>query len=133
MSCIFCRIIKGEIPCIKIAETAKSLAFMDIAPTSKGHALVIPKEHGERLTDLSDESCADLLPLAKRVAKATGAENFNILQNNGRLAHQEVGHVHVHVIPKPNTEFGLVVGWPSFSISKEELSELGEQIRSRME
>ncbi|EPX70865.1 adenosine 5'-monophosphoramidase [Schizosaccharomyces octosporus yFS286] len=133
MSCIFCKIIRGEIPCVKLAETAKTLSFLDISPTAKGHALVIPKEHSEKLTGLSDESLADILPVAKKVAKAIGAENYNFLQNNGRIAHQFVDHVHFHIIPKPNEEFGLGVGWPTYPTSKEDLAELGEQIRSRLQ
>ncbi|RKP13176.1 HIT-like domain-containing protein, partial [Piptocephalis cylindrospora] len=79
------------------------------------HTLVIPKEHGEFLHNLSDASLADLLPLAKRVAKSLpgGPGQYNVLQNNGKLAHQVVPHVHVHIIPKPNAEEGLGVGWPT--------------------
>lgn len=60
---------------------------------SRGHALVIPKHHGEKLTDIPDDQLAEILPVVKKIVKATGAENYNILQNNGRIAHQEVDHV----------------------------------------
>jgi len=94
-SCIFCRIIKGEIPSFKIVETAKrlvvtrfrcsltSFAFLDIQPLSRGHALVIPKEHAVKVHELSDDSLADLLPVAKKVALALGVKDYNVLQNNG--------------------------------------------------
>lgn len=118
-SCLFCKIIKGEIPSLKIAETAKAYAFLDIGPTTWGHALIIPKYHAEKLTDTPDEYLTDLLPLAKRIAKALqldikslDGDGFNILQNNGRIAHQVVPHVHVHLIPKRDEETGLIVGWP---------------------
>lgn len=134
-SCIFCRIIKGEIPSFKVLETAKTLAFLDVGPLSKGHCLVIPKEHAMKLHELSDDSLADLLPVAKKVALAVGAENYNILQNNGREAHQVVDHVHFHVIPKTSMKDeseGLVIGWPTKEADKEELKKYAEQLRSKM-
>ncbi|CCJ29795.1 unnamed protein product, partial [Pneumocystis jirovecii] len=69
------------------------LAFLDIQPLSEGHALVIPKEHAEKMHELSDDSLNDLLPLAKRLVNAMDLQDYNILQNNGRLAHQVVNHV----------------------------------------
>lgn len=94
--------------------------------------LVIPKHHGAKLTDIPDDSLSELLPIAKKIASATGAENYNILQNNGRLAHQEVDHVHVHMIPKPNKEEGLGIGWPQQSPGKDKLQSLLEEIKSKM-
>ncbi|KAF5015503.1 hypothetical protein F66182_13149, partial [Fusarium sp. NRRL 66182] len=75
--------------------------------------LVIPKYHGAKLVDIPDEYLTELLPVAKKIAIATGAEDFNVLQNNGRAAHQLVDHVHFHVIPKPNETEGLGIKWPS--------------------
>ncbi|KAJ4387936.1 Adenosine 5'-monophosphoramidase [Gnomoniopsis smithogilvyi] len=132
MACLFCKIIKGDIPSIKLFESDKTLAFMDINPLSKGHALVIPKHHGEKLSDIPDEHLTELLPIAKKIAIATGAENYNILQNNGKLAHQEVGHLHVHVIPKPNQEEGLGIGWPQQKVESATLQALADQIKSKM-
>ncbi|KAJ3012582.1 UNVERIFIED_CONTAM: Adenosine 5'-monophosphoramidase [Siphonaria sp. JEL0065] len=122
--CLFCKIVKGVIPCHKVAETATTLAFLDINPLSSGHTLVIPKYHAQFMHQLPDESLADLLPVAKKVALAQGpADNYNILQNNGRLAHQAV-------IPKPNKAEGLEISWPSkptdhaaFAALAKELSE----------
>ncbi|EFX04048.1 hit domain containing protein [Grosmannia clavigera kw1407] len=131
-SCIFCKIIKGDIPCFKLYETEQTLAFLDINPLSSGHALVIPKYHGAKLLDIPDEHLADILPIAKKLAKATGAENYNILQNNGRLAHQEVDHVHFHMIPKPNEAEGLGVGWPMQKTDMDKLKALYEDIKSRI-
>src|SRR5690242_21754564 len=101
---IFGKIIAGEIPCHKVYEDAEVLAFLDIAPLSYGHTLVIPKEPAVTLDQLSDESAAAIgrvLPrLCRAVLAATGATAFNVLENNGAAAHQAVGHVHFHIIPK---------------------------------
>ncbi|KAL5482330.1 HNT1 [Sanghuangporus weigelae] len=131
-SCIFCKIIKGDIPSFKLIETDYSFSFLDIGPLARGHALVIPKDHGEKLTDVDDAYLADTLIVAKKIAKALGSENYNVLQNNGTLAHQIVPHVHFHVIPKPNEETGLVIGWPTQKIEMDELKALHEDIKSRL-
>ncbi|KAJ1719432.1 Adenosine 5'-monophosphoramidase [Coemansia erecta] len=127
--CIFCKIIRGEIPSFKIHETAHSFAFFDIGPLSDGHALVIPKYHAEKMHELPDEYLAEAMPVAKKIAAALGSENYNILQNNGRLAHQEVPHVHFHVIPKPNDEEGLTIGWPAKKADFDKLKELAASIK----
>ncbi|KAL1956303.1 hypothetical protein VTO42DRAFT_7476 [Malbranchea cinnamomea] len=131
-ACIFCKIVKGEIPCMKLFESSRVLAFLDIQPLSRGHALVIPKFHGVKLTDIPDEDLTELLPVAKKIAKAAGVTDFNILQNNGRIAHQFVDHVHVHMIPKPNETEGLSVSWPAKEVDKDTLSALCEEIKSKM-
>ncbi|CAG8727154.1 16027_t:CDS:2 [Acaulospora morrowiae] len=118
--CIFCKIIKKEIPSYRIFETEHTRYIMKL--------LSIILDHSKFLHELPDESLADLLPVAKKVANAIGAENYNILQNNGALAHQQVEHVHIHVIPKPNSEEGLGVGWPAKSTSKEDLAATAEKI-----
>ena len=101
---IFSRIIRGEVPCHKVYEDDRVLAFLDVGPLSEGHTLVIPKERKAFLHDLSDESAAAIgrvLPrLARAVMRATGATAYNILQNNGSAAHQVVMHVHFHIIPR---------------------------------
>ncbi|KAG6890582.1 Adenosine 5'-monophosphoramidase [Termitomyces sp. T32_za158] len=131
-SCIFCKIIKSEIPSFKLVETDFSFAFLDIGPLSKGHALIIPKYHAAKLHELPDEHLTDILPIAKKIALAQGVEDYNILQNNGRLAHQEVDHVHFHVIPKPDDKQGLIVGWPAKQADKEELKTLVEELVSKL-
>ncbi|KIM66710.1 hypothetical protein SCLCIDRAFT_1211104 [Scleroderma citrinum Foug A] len=84
--------------------------------------------------ELPDEYLADAMPVAKRIAAAQGLENYNILQNNGRIAHQEVDHVHFHVIPKPSAsdEEGLVIGWPAKTADKDELRKLCEEIVAKL-
>lgn len=94
--------------------------------------LVIPKHHGAKLLDIPAEDLSEILPVAQRIAKASGAENYNILQNNGRLAHQEVDHVHFHFIPKPNQEEGLQVGWPQQKGDMDKLKKLMEEIKAKM-
>ncbi|KAI1962138.1 Adenosine 5'-monophosphoramidase [Ophidiomyces ophidiicola] len=131
-ACIFCRIIKGEIPCMKLFESEKVLAFLDIQPLSRGHALVIPKFHGAKLTDIPDQDLTELLPVAKKIAVALDASDFNILQNNGRIAHQVVDHVHFHMIPKPNETEGLTIGWPAKSGDMDSLKQLCEDLKSKM-
>ncbi|PFH63303.1 hypothetical protein XA68_14955 [Ophiocordyceps unilateralis] len=131
-ACIFCRIIKGEIPCMKLFESEKLLAFLDIGPLSKGHALVIPKYHGPKLADIPDEHLTEVLPVIKKLVKATGASDYNILQNNGALAHQQVDHVHFHMIPKPNKEEGLGISWPTTTADMDKLKALCEDIKSKM-
>ena len=100
--------------------------MFSIGPLSKGHSLVIPKYHAAHLHELPDEYLAELLPIAKKLAIASGAKEYNVLQNNGRGAHQMVDHVHVHIIPKPNEEQGLGVGWPQLKLEKEELQKVSE-------
>lgn len=121
MSTIFTKILSGEIPCHKVYEDEQVLAFLDIGPVSYGHTLVIPKEPARTLGELSDEAGAALgrvLPrLCRAVCAATGTEQYNILQNNGPLAHQAVMHVHFHIIPKPNDTSGLGVQWPAGSLA----------------
>lgn len=112
---IFTKILRGEIPCHRVYEDEHVLAFLDINPLSAGHTLVIPKEPAETLDMLSDEASAAIgrvLPrISRAVLQATGATAFNVLQNNGRGAHQAVFHVHFHIIPKMPGGAGLGVGW----------------------
>ncbi|KAL4933962.1 HIT family protein [Aspergillus undulatus] len=130
--CIFCRIIKGEIPSFKLFESDKVFAFLDIQPLSRGHALVIPKFHGAKLTDIPDEHLIEVLPVAKKIAQVTGATDFNVLQNNGRIAHQVVDHVHFHMIPKPNETEGLGIGWPAQATDMDKLKAYYEEIKSKI-
>ena len=113
---IFGKIVRGEIPCHKVYEDARVMAFLDINPLSDGHTLVVPKEAAETLDKLSDESAAAIgrvLPrLCRAVVAATGVRDYNVLENNGSSAHQAIAHVHFHIIPKPNGRDGLGIGWP---------------------
>ena len=131
---IFSKIIEGKIPCHKVYEDDKVFAFLDIQPLSLGHTLVLPKEPAETLDQLSDDSAAAIgrvLPrLCRAVMKATGAREYNILQNNGAGAHQAVFHVHFHIIPKPSAAEGLGVRWPAGSLDQRAAADLVSKIRA---
>ncbi|CRK29300.1 hypothetical protein BN1723_005526 [Verticillium longisporum] len=126
-SCIFCKIVKGEIPCFKLFESDKTLAYLDINPLSRGHALVIPKHHGAKLTDIPDDHLMEILPVVKKLVNATGAVDYNLLQNNGRAAHQMVDH-----IPKPNETEGLGIRWPQQQTDMDKLKALFEELKSKV-
>ena len=133
---IFGKIIRGDIPCLKVYEDARVLAFLDINPLSHGHTLVVPKEPAETLDQLSDDSAAAVgrvLPrICRAVVAATGVREYNVLENNGTGAHQAVPHVHFHVIPKPNSREGLGVGWPLRALDRETGSALAAKIAARI-
>ena len=103
-NCIFCRIAKGEIPCSKVYEDDNVLAFLDLAPVHHGHILVIPKSHHKDMLEVPSELgsavFAALQKVAAAVMKATGAQGFNVMQNNGLAAGQTVFHIHWHIIPR---------------------------------
>jgi histidine triad (HIT) family protein len=101
---IFTKIVAGEIPCQRVFENDHVLAFLDISPLALGHTLVIPKRAVPRLADLTPDEAAELarvLPdLVRKIAAAVEADGCNVLLNDGRVAGQEVPHVHVHIIPR---------------------------------
>ncbi|CRK36489.1 hypothetical protein BN1723_015086, partial [Verticillium longisporum] len=117
----------GEIPCFKLFESDKTLAYLDINPLSRGHALVIPKHHGAKLTDIPDDHLMEILPVVKKLVNATGSVDYNILQNNGRAAHQMVDH-----IPKPNETEGLGIRWPQQQTDMDKLKALFEELKSKV-
>lgn len=112
---IFGKILRGEIPCHRVYQDESVLAFLDVNPLSRGHTLIVPREPAETIDRLSDDAAAALgrvLPrIARAVLAATGAHAYNVLQNNGALAHQAVMHVHFHVIPKYDDGAGLGIEW----------------------
>ncbi len=102
MDCIFCKIVKREIPAKIIAETGKSLAFIDAFPLTKGHSLVIPKNHYEKVQDIATDDYADLFEIVRKViSKVDKISNATLLAvHNGKESGQEIPHVHVHLIPR---------------------------------
>jgi histidine triad (HIT) family protein len=130
---IFTRIVKGEIPCHRVFENERVLAFLDITPLCEGHTLVIPKRQVERLEDLPPEDTMEIArqlgAIAKRVCAATGAEAYNILQSNGRVAGQEVPHVHFHIIPRRAGD-GLGYRWNATPADQDALAELARRINA---
>ena len=133
---VFSMILRGDIPCHKVYEDELVLAFLDINPLSPGHTLVIPKEPAVTIDALSDESAAAVgrvLPrISRAVMKATGTQEYNLLQNNGPQAHQAVMHVHFHIIPKPNESEGLGVNWPAGNLKQDQASQLAQSIAAQI-
>ena len=106
MDCIFCKIVNREIPAKIIAETEKSLAFIDAFPLTKGHSLVIPKNHYQKVQDISAEENADLFETVRKViSKVDTISNATLLAvHNGKESGQEIPHVHVHLIPRSSED-----------------------------
>ncbi|MFA6816219.1 MAG: HIT family protein [Lentisphaeria bacterium] len=135
-NCVFCKIIKGELPCCKLYEDDKIFVFLDIAPFNLGHALLIPKVHCHSITTLPKEYLDALIEKAPEIAAAvmhsTGADGFNLLLNNGSCAGQEVPHVHLHVIPRFTTDDNIYFAPKKKYDNDEEMNELADKIRSRL-
>ena len=133
---VFDKILAGEIPCHRVYEDERVLAFLDVNPLAAGHTLVIPKERKAHLHELSDESAAALgrvLPrLCRAVVRATGVGDYNVLQNNGRPASQVVMHVHFHIIPKMG-QAGLGIGWPAGRLEQPAAADLLARIRRALD
>jgi len=134
-SCIFCRIIKGEIPGTRVYEDDAVLAFLDINPIALGHTLVIPKGHYETLVDIPDDVGARLFPVLSRVGKAVmaavKADGFNCLQNNFAAAGQIVFHSHWHVIPR--FEGDGLAQWPhQANVDAAAMQKIAEAIRAAL-
>lgn len=126
-NCIFCKIANGEIPSATLYEDEDFRVILDLGPASKGHALILPKEHYKDLYEIDDEVAAKALVLAKKMitkmTKVLGCKGYNIVQNNGELAGQTVFHFHMHLIPRyENDNVGL--GWNVGTLTDEDKSEI---------
>ncbi len=128
---IFAKIVAGQIPCHRVFESAAALAFLDINPLAEGHTLVIPKRAVERFDELTADEAADLgravREAATRVMRATGAPGYNLLQNNGSVAGQEVPYVHFHIIPRRPAD-GLGFRWLAQKSSPDALAALAKRM-----
>ncbi len=104
MDCLFCKIVAGEIPAHMVYEDERSLAFLDIRPASRGHTLVIPRQHAATIADISPESLAATMVSAQAVARVLRSklkpDGMNVFQNNGTAAGQEIFHYHLHLVPR---------------------------------
>jgi histidine triad (HIT) family protein len=131
--CIFCKIVAGEIPSHRIDEDDKTLAFMDINPWTRGHALVIPKEHTRNIYDVGAEDLAATIATAQRIAQRArdrlGCEGINLLQSSEPVAMQTVFHTHIHVIPRYSDD-GLRMPAHPQPADQEELARLAEEMRA---
>jgi histidine triad (HIT) family protein len=130
--CIFCKIVAGEIPSHKIDEDDKTLAFMDISPWTRGHSLVIPKEHSRNIYDVDPEDLAAAHKTAQRIAQRMrerlNCDGINILQSSEPVAMQTVFHTHVHVIPRYSDD-GLRLPAHPQAADHDELAGLAEELR----
>ncbi len=127
--CIFCKLANGVIPTNSIYEDADFNVILDMSPATKGHALILPKEHADNLYELPEETAAKTFVLAQKLAKSMtkklGCDGFNIVQNNGRVAGQTVFHFHMHLIPRYEND-GQTIIWNPQEISTEEIRKTKE-------
>lgn len=134
MDCIFCKIVEGSLPSVKVYEDEKFLAFMDISPIALGHILVIPKKHFRNALDTDAKTAAGFYPVivkaANAVKKAYKADGINIMQFNEPSAGQEVFHSHVHIIPRyTGDDLGIKIP-PRLKVSPEEIAAEAEKIKN---
>ncbi|MFX1560511.1 MAG: HIT family protein [Promethearchaeota archaeon] len=135
-NCLFCKIIRGEIPSSVIFEDEHSMAFMDVFPVTEGHCLLIPKKHYVNMYDVDPEVVAHLAKklsdLTKRVQKATGAEGVLNIVANGEGAGQEIPHLHFHAIPRNKSSpfgFRFPPDYRESMASRDDLDRMAEMIR----
>ena len=136
MNCVFCKIIERELPAEILFETGSVIVILDINPVNDGHALVIPKMHCQNLWGVEENLYSDILQAAHKVSRAiceaTNAKGFNILQNNGKCAGQDVFHVHFHIIPRHEND-GVRFGFKPKKYNKDCMATLGKNIRLQLE
>ena len=127
VNCIFCKIANGEIPSKTLYEDDNFRVILDLGPATKGHALILPKEHYANLYELPDDIAGETMKLAKKmVSKMTErleCKGFNLVQNNGDLAGQTVFHFHMHMIPRYQAD-RQKIGWKPQEVTQEELEEI---------
>ncbi|MFA5794106.1 MAG: HIT domain-containing protein [Candidatus Brocadiia bacterium] len=133
--CIFCKIVSGQLPSTKLYEDADALVIMDINPIASGHALLLSKTHYVTLTDAPAGHLASLsavlLKVVPAILKGTGAEGFNIIQNNQRCAGQLVPHLHFHIVPR-KTDDGIRFSRPPSPAAKAEINTMAEAIKKQL-
>ncbi|MBQ9536195.1 MAG: HIT family protein [Desulfovibrionaceae bacterium] len=130
--CIFCAIVQGKIPSAKVFESDKLYAFLDLNPANKGHTLLIPKEHCTNILDVDPIIGKEFLDAVQRIAPAimhvTSAQGFNVFQNNGKVAGQEIFHLHWHIIPRFEND-GVPLWKQGAYDSQEEMNRLAAAIK----
>ena len=126
-NCIFCKIINGEIPSHVLYEDEQFKVILDVNPATKGHALILPKEHYANLYELPEETAADAMKLAQRMMRKMteklDSDGFNIVQNNGEAAGQTVFHFHMHLIPRYKND-GEILKYIAGDPGQEELERI---------
>jgi histidine triad (HIT) family protein len=135
MDCIFCKIVAGQIPSVKIYEDGDVLAFLDIGPLSDGHTLVIPKKHYAKIHECPSDLLAKVGMVLPKVAGAVfgamSADGYNVLCNNGRASGQLVDHIHFHIIPRRSGD-GIFTQWPAKKYTAGKVEEVAEKIRAKL-
>ena len=130
-NCIFCKIANGEIPSSTVYEDEDFRVILDLGPASKGHALILPKEHFKDVTELDPKIAAKVLPLGAKLGtamkKSLGCAGFNLVQNNGEAAGQTVFHFHMHLIPRYEGDNQHIL-WKPTEVTQDELEEIRKQI-----
>ena len=130
--CIFCKLANGVIPTNAIYEDDDFKVILDAAPATRGHALILPKEHYANVYEIADDTAAKVLPLAKKLAahmtEKLHCDGFNILQNNGEAAGQTVFHFHVHLIPRYK-DGAPMIGWSHQNFSEEEMAQIRDVLK----
>ena len=130
-NCIFCKIANGDIPSKTLYEDEEFRVILDLGPATKGHALILPKDHFKNLYELPDENAAKVIKLAKKMAttmtEKLSCDGFNLVQNNGEAAGQTVFHFHMHLIPRYEND-GQQIGWKAGEPTQEELEQIQKQI-----
>lgn len=130
--CIFCKIANGEIPSTTLYEDGQFRVILDLGPASKGHALILPKEHFADVCALDEKTAAKVLPLGAKIGtamkKSLGCAGFNLVQNNGEAAGQTVFHFHMHVIPR-YADGPEMVAWTPGKTTPEEMAEVSEKMK----
>ncbi|MCM1183084.1 MAG: HIT family protein [Roseburia sp.] len=130
-NCIFCKLANGDIPSRTIYEDGDFRVILDMAPATRGHALILPKNHYKNLYEIADDTAAKVLPLAKRMAvhmtEKLGCDGFNLVQNNNEVAGQTVFHFHMHLIPRYNNDNRRLVMEPC-EMSDEELDAVRDAV-----
>lgn len=130
-SCIFCKIANGEIPSRTLYEDEEFRVILDLAPATKGHALILPKNHFRNLYEIDDDTASKVLPLAKKMVtvmtKKLGCDGFNVIQNNNEIAGQTVFHFHMHLIPRYNDDNQSLVMKPC-GMTPEEIDAVWDEI-----
>jgi len=136
MDCIFCKIVRGDIPSVKVYEDHRVFAFMDINPLNEGHLLIIPKAHGATIHDITDADFVAVMSathkLAAAVKKAVNPEGINIMQLNGAAANQVVPHLHVHIVPRWSGDGLTISEWDPVPGDLEKVKAVGKKIREAL-
>lgn len=134
--CIFCKIANGGIPSTTVYEDEDFRAILDLSPASRGHTLVIPKEHSDDLCRLDTKTAQKVLPVAARIGaamkEALHCDGFNLVQNNGEAAGQTVQHFHMHIIPRYAGSGAKIAAWEPGESDEEERESIGAAIRQAL-